>query len=117
MKTRKFDRRRAPRQLINRVAQIRLDPDAPPHECTIADISASGVRLNVEGLDVPEEFVLLITGHGVRKECSYRVVWRMGDEIGASFIGFVRRPDPPPGYLESRPPEPAQGAVPEAITT
>jgi hypothetical protein len=91
MKTRKFDRRRAPRELINRAAQIRLDPDAPPRNCTITDISASGVRLKVDGLDVPDEFVLLITGHGVRKECSYRVVWRMENEIGASFIGFICR--------------------------
>ena len=92
MKPLKFDRRRSPRQLINRVAQIQIGTGTLPRDCLITDISADGVRLHVEGLDVPDNFVLVLSGENIAKECTYRVAWRLGHEIGASFVGFVRRP-------------------------
>jgi hypothetical protein len=85
------ERRGARRREINRVAKIRLTNDTPPRDCLITDISASGVRLHVEAFDVPEDFVLVFSDDDLAKECSYRVVWRVGHEIGARFVGLVRR--------------------------
>ncbi len=85
------DRREAPRRLINRLAKIQLGSGALPRDCLITDISTGGVRLHVEGYDVPDRFVLLLSGEGLAKECSYQVVWRLGHEIGAQFIGVIRR--------------------------
>jgi hypothetical protein len=50
-----------------------------------------GVRLNVEGLDVPDEFVLLISNKGKVEESAYKVVWRFGNELGAQFVSGARR--------------------------
>ncbi len=63
-----------------------------PRDCLITDISDGGVRLHVEGFDVPDDFILLLTGDDIgAKERIYRVVWRLGYEIGAKFVGHVRR--------------------------
>ena len=85
------DRRRAPRRLISRVAKIQAGNGGLPRDCLITDISTGGVRLHVEGFDVPDEFVLHHSGQGIAKECTYRVVWRLGHEVGARFMGIVRR--------------------------
>ena len=86
------ERRRARRRLINRVAKIQVGNGALPRDCLITDISTGGVRLYVEGFNVPNDFVLLLSGDDMAKECNYRVVWRLGNEIGARFMGLVRRP-------------------------
>lgn len=92
------DRRQARRRLINRVAKIQLGSGTLPRDCLITDISTGGVRLYVEGFEVPDSFVLLLSGEDLAKECSYRVVWRLGHEIGAQFVGLVRR-----GGIAARP--------------
>jgi hypothetical protein len=85
------ERRLSRRRLLNRVAKIRLGNGALPRDCLITDISDGGVRLHVEGFDVPEEFVLLISGDEIKlKERAYKVVWWSGYEIGAKFLGDVR---------------------------
>ena len=44
------------------------------------------------GFDVPDDFVLLLSGDDIGvKERIYRVVWRLGYEIGAKCVGHVRR--------------------------
>jgi hypothetical protein len=53
----KEDRRRSPRRLINRVAKIQLGNGTLPCDCLITDISTGGVRLHVEGFEVPDDFV------------------------------------------------------------
>jgi hypothetical protein len=58
-------------------------------ECVVVDISDGGVRLRVDGFDVPDEFVLLLSGHFVTQESKYKVVWRFNQEIGAKFISIV----------------------------
>ena len=88
----KSDRRRTSRQPVNHVAQIQLGSGMLPRDCLINDISGGGVRLHVEGFDVPDDFVLLLSGLGIAKECAYRVASRLENEIGASFVSFVRRP-------------------------
>lgn len=86
------DRRRSRRRFLNRVAKIQLGIGTLPRDCLITDISDGGIRLHVEGFEVPDEFVLLLSGDGVgAKERSYRVVWRLGYEIGAEFVSFITR--------------------------
>jgi hypothetical protein len=47
----------------------------------------------VEGLDVPDEFVLLLlSNNGIVKESTCKVAWRFGDEVGAKFVDVVERP-------------------------
>ena len=86
------ERRLSRRRVLNRVAKIRPGNGALPRDCLITDISDGGVRLHVEGFDVPEDFVLLLSGDDIKsKERAYKVVWRSGYEIGAKFLGDVRR--------------------------
>jgi hypothetical protein len=74
------ERRSSRRRQINRVAKIQFGSGSLPRDCLITDISDGGVRLHVEGFD----------DIGA-KERIYRVVWRLGYEIGAKFVGHVRR--------------------------
>lgn len=85
------ERRRARRRLINRSAKIQVASGTLPRDCLITNISSGGVRLHVEGVEVPDNFVLVLSGDDLAKECNYRVVWRLGHEIGAQFVGLVRR--------------------------
>jgi len=48
------------------------------------------VRLHIPGFDVPDEFVLLLSGDGVVRESTYKVVWRRAHEVGAEFVSVVR---------------------------
>lgn len=89
------ERRLSRRRDLNRMAKIQFANGMLPRDCLITDISDGGVRLHVEGYDVPDEFVLVLSGEGVAgKERVYRVVWRLGYEIGAKFVRYVQRSDP-----------------------
>jgi hypothetical protein len=83
------ERRREPRRPLYRVARIQLGNGALPRECVVMDISDGGVRLRVDGFDVPDEFVLLLSGHLITQESKYKVVWRLDQEIGAKFMCIV----------------------------
>jgi hypothetical protein len=86
------ERRRTGRRQLNRVAKIQFGSGTLPRDCLITDISDGGVRLHVENFEVPDDFILLLSGDDVgNKERIYRVVWRLGYEIGAKFVGHVRR--------------------------
>jgi hypothetical protein len=85
------ERRRSQRRPIDREAKIQLADGTLPRDCVIADISTGGVKLHVEGFEVPDDFVLILSADGVAKECNYQVVWRLGHEVGARFVGLVRR--------------------------
>jgi hypothetical protein len=86
------ERRKTPRRrLIDRMAKIQLASGTLPRDCLVTDVSTGGIRLHVEGFDVPDEFVLLLSGDDLAEECNYRVVWRLGHEIGAKYVGAVRR--------------------------
>jgi PilZ domain len=77
------ERRRHERHTINRVAKIQ-SAGSLARDCLVTDISESGARLYAEGIVIPDEFVLLLTGvKTMRREC--RVVWRLGNEIGVEF--------------------------------
>lgn len=80
------ERRRFERRAINRVAQFHSGPGALPRTCMITDISDTGARLYCD-TEMPDTFLLAVSGEGIdaRKEC--RVVWRLGGELGVRFIG------------------------------
>jgi hypothetical protein len=60
-------------------------PEAPWIECTIVDVSDSGVCLEVGALAVPELFGLAFTAGGeVFRVCS--PAWRRGELVGARFV-------------------------------
>ena len=84
------ERRRHKRHIINRIAKVQTDSGALPRDCLITDISQQGARLFADGIDIPDQFHLVITEHGNvrgdRREC--RVVWRLGGEIGVTFVGL-----------------------------
>jgi hypothetical protein len=86
------ERRLTRRRALNRAAKMQFGNSSLPRDCLITDISDGGVRLHVEGFEVPDEFVLLLSGRDIEsKERAYKVVWRSGYEIGAKFLGHVRR--------------------------
>jgi len=93
MGTGKFDdRRRSRRRVLNRMAKIQCGTGTLARDCLITDISDGGVRLHVEGFEVPDEFVLSLSGEGLEASArAYRVVWRLGYEIGAKFVSVMRR--------------------------
>src|SRR5581483_12123487 len=84
------ERRRARRRQISRLAKVQLGAGTLPRDCLITDMSTGGVRLHVEGFEVPNDFVLILSGEGIAKECNYQVVWRLGHEVGARFVSLVR---------------------------
>ena len=85
------ERRRSERRVINRMAKILFGSGTLPRDCLVTDISDGGVRLHVEGFEVPDDFVLLLSGDGLDgNERRYRVVWRLGYEIGARFVRLAK---------------------------
>jgi hypothetical protein len=55
-----------------------------PRDCVVTDVSDGGLRAFAENVEVPAEF-LMILSNGQRRQC--RLVWRIGCEFGAEFIG------------------------------
>lgn len=79
------ERRLHPRQAINRVAKFQSGIGSLPRDCFVTDLSERGARLYAEGVEIPDQFVLSMTGEAsIRKEC--RVVWRLGGELGVEFV-------------------------------
>jgi hypothetical protein len=86
------DRRQSKRRTISRLAKIQVAGGAFPRDCLLTNISDGGVRLHVEGIDVPDRFVLLLSDdRGSAKPRDCNVVWRLGYELGAEFIDTARR--------------------------
>jgi hypothetical protein len=84
-------KRQSPRRHHYRVAKIQFGADALARDCLVINISKGGVRLNMEGLSVPDEFVLFLSNDGIVQEITCKVAWRLGDDVGAKFIA-VKRP-------------------------
>ncbi len=86
------NRRRSQRRVLNRPAKIQFGAGNLQCDCIVTDISDGGVRLRIQSADVPDEFVLLFAEDGYSsKERAYKVVWRLGHELGAKFLGQARR--------------------------
>jgi hypothetical protein len=89
-------RRQSLRRHHYRAAKIQFRGDTLMRDCLVINISKGGVRLNMEGLDVPDEFVLFLSQDGIVQESTCKVAWRCGDEVGAKFVAVVGRP----GFVE-----------------
>src|SRR5205807_1465696 len=65
----------------------KLDPGGglPLRDCILVDISEMGARLLLnDGMQTPDDFVLLLTPSGVpRRRC--RLVWRTTSQVGVEF--------------------------------
>ncbi len=65
-----------------------------PRECSILDISQTGVRLIVngalDGLALDEFFVVLSRKGNAHRRC--KLAWVKGEELGAKFIRQVAQP-------------------------
>jgi PilZ domain len=85
-------RRRSLRRYHCRAAKIQLGGDQLARDCIVINMSRGGVRLNVKGLDVPDEFVLFLSDNGIVQKSTCKVAWREGNEVGAKFVAVVRRP-------------------------
>jgi hypothetical protein len=81
------ERRRSERRAISRHAKFTFAGSAIPRDCVVSDMSTGGVRLHVEGAEVPDHFVLLVSdGSGRAQPRDCHVVWRLGFEVGAEFL-------------------------------
>ena len=86
------EQRKSPRRSVSRFAKIKLANGTPERDCLVTDISEGGVRLHVEGVQVPERFALLLAdGEGRVEPRDCRVVWRLGCEVGAKFLDMFER--------------------------
>jgi hypothetical protein len=83
------ERRVTPRHRLGRIATIKLGVGIAPRFCFVTNISAEGVRLSVNGIEVLDEFVLLFHGDGPAQDGTYKVVWRSGHDVGAKFVSAV----------------------------
>jgi len=74
------DRRETVRHVVNRTAKLQESPAM--RECTIRDISSTGVKLVVPGGLTSDQFTLF-DGEAVEHRCL--VIWRLGELVGARF--------------------------------
>ncbi|HET9536360.1 MAG TPA: PilZ domain-containing protein [Mesorhizobium sp.] len=80
------DLRRGSRRKVNAPAWLRLGDGIAARECTIVNISSSGVQLRIDpAIRVADQFVFLKSrGEYPGRRC--RVIWRRGANIGAEFV-------------------------------
>lgn len=84
------ERRKTERYAVRGAAKIHLSGSPFLRDCLVTDVSDGGVRLYIEGIEVPDEFGLYFgDATGERRPC--RVVWRLGFEIGVAFVDAVQR--------------------------
>ncbi len=80
------ERRQTPRQELRRVARILSGNGAPPYYCLVVNISDGGVRVSTKSnYKVPERFTLSFPG-SPDEDGTYKVIWRMGCDVGAMRI-------------------------------
>ena len=82
------DRRATQRHGLRGVAKIQSRAGGLRRDCIVTDVSDGGVRLYAEGADVSAEFTLWFANDRTRRDC--RVVWRLGNEIGAEFADVAQ---------------------------
>ena len=80
------EQRQAPRESASCIAHITSVEGTAHWDCTLVDISSTGVRLKLaDGEMIPEEFKLSLTqSRRLWRTC--KVVWRKGPEIGARYV-------------------------------
>jgi hypothetical protein len=83
------EKRRSPRHRLGRLATTKLGVGIAPRYCLVTNISEEGVRLQLNGIEVLEDFVLLFPGEKPGRDGTYRAVWRNGNDVGAKFISDI----------------------------
>jgi PilZ domain len=83
------ERRQSLRRRFGRLATIKLGVGIAPRYCLVTNVSEEGVRLQLNGIDVIDEFVLLFPGESAARDGTYKVVWKQGRDVGAKFISPV----------------------------
>ena len=79
------NRRQSPRRNFNLMARIRLDGGFAVRQCSVVDLSETGVRVFVrDRAEIPGKLTLLFSKHAPGK--SARMVWSSGNQIGAEFL-------------------------------
>jgi hypothetical protein len=84
--TRSADKRKMRRHPLRYAAWVAVGDSSLAKGCTIADVSETGARLELElGADLPNEFWLLLSSDGkVRRRC--KVMWQTGDQVGVRYL-------------------------------
>ena len=77
------NRRTSERRVCRSFAKIQFGTGSLPRDCTITDISAGGLKVITEHVDVPPEFTIIMS-EGRPRQC--RLAWRIGYEFGAQFV-------------------------------
>jgi hypothetical protein len=81
------ERRKNPRQRLGRLATIKLGIGIAPRFVLVTNSSVEGVRLQLNGYETFDQFVLLFHGNGgPARDGTYKIVWRQGQNIGAKFV-------------------------------
>ena len=81
------DQRRSVRQNIQYPAWIDLRDGTPLYDCTVLDVSDNGVRLMLSvSIALPKYFHLVFNKEATRRR-PCRLVWRLDNEIGLSYLG------------------------------
>lgn len=83
------ERRQSARQHLGLLATIKLGVGIDPRYVLVTNASPEGVRLQLNGIEPVDEFVLLFHGNGTARDGTYRVVWRQGQDVGAKFMSDV----------------------------
>jgi len=78
--------RKSKRRHVHHGARIMNNDGSALGECFMADLSATGARLQVkQPATLPDEFILLLSHTGqLHRKCS--VTWRAETEVGVKFI-------------------------------
>ena len=77
------NRRSSERRPCRRGAKIQFETGSLPRDCLITDVSAGGVKIIAEHLEIPAEFTIILS-EGRPRQC--RLAWRIGCEFGAQFV-------------------------------
>jgi PilZ domain len=77
------NRRKTERRDCKRGAKIQFGTGSLPRDCMITDISAGGVKVVAEHVDIPPQFTIIFSS-GNPRQC--RLAWRIGYEFGAEFV-------------------------------
>jgi hypothetical protein len=84
------ERRKTPRHRLGRLATIKLGIGIAPRFVLVTNSSIEGVRLQLNGYETFDQFVLLFHGNcEPARDGTYKVVWRQGQDIGAKFVSDV----------------------------
>ncbi len=80
------EHRKSKRRYVHHGARIIRADGSVLGTCVMADLSATGARLQVkQPAELPDEFVLLLSHTGqLHRKCS--VTWRAETEVGVKFL-------------------------------